>query len=51
MKKKCNACNLEFETDSDKCPICGRHLIDILADSIVANPINKDSSIVDHTRD
>ena len=37
MKKKiCNACNLEFASDLEKCPVCGKNLFDMVADIEVA---------------
>jgi rRNA maturation endonuclease Nob1 len=33
MKKKvCNACNLEFAGDLEKCPVCGKSLFEMAAD-------------------
>lgn len=44
MKKKiCNACNLEFSSDLEKCPVCGKNLFDLMAEIEVAaiNPVEK----------
>jgi RNA polymerase subunit RPABC4/transcription elongation factor Spt4 len=52
MKKKvCRQCNLEFDTDLDTCPVCGRHLFDLLEGAIVATAISKDDDKADHSRD
>lgn len=38
MKKKaCKKCDLEFETDLHKCPVCGEPLLEVLADEEIAN--------------
>ena len=40
MKKKaCKKCDLEFETDLHKCPVCGEPLLEVLADEEIANII------------
>ena len=42
MKKKvCGQCNLEFEGDLEKCPVCGKSLFEQVAELEVAAFIPK----------
>jgi rRNA maturation endonuclease Nob1 len=38
MKKKvCKKCDLDFETNLHKCPVCGESLIEVMVEEEVAN--------------